>query len=127
MIDRRQEYAANLLLEDESLRGRLTDAQFQPLLDWALTWSDAYAAATLGVDAWKPPVDVGVGWIKANVRALVALVESWPGRPPAARAQAIAALAPSFPAPKLAADAARLSRLREPAGEIASRLPAGPQ
>jgi hypothetical protein len=127
VIERRQEYAANLLLEDSSLRGRLTDEQFQPLLDWALTWSDAYAAATLGLEAWKLPVEVGVGWVKANVRALVALVESWPDRPPVARAQALSALAPSFPAPGLAAAAARLARLRDPASAIAEQLPVGPK
>jgi hypothetical protein len=126
----RQEYAANLLLEDSRLRGALTDAQFQPLLDWALTWTDAYAAATLGLAReWKPAVDRAIPWIKAQVGALVALLDAWSTRQPSDRAAALGALAPSFPAPRLAADAARLGALSDPtraAGAIAATLPPGP-
>ncbi|HEV8636531.1 MAG TPA: hypothetical protein VG370_20115 [Chloroflexota bacterium] len=130
-LSTRQEYAANLVLEDSRLRGSLTDDQFQPLLDWALTWTDAYAAATVGLaDDWKPRVDVGVAWVKAQIRALVTLLESWPERPPSDRRGDLAALAPTFPAPRLAAASARLADLRdagEAAGAIAKALPAGPR
>ena len=130
MIEQRQEYAANLLIEDVRLRGRLTDDEFQPLLDWALTWTDGYAAATGGLPDrvdWRPYVDRGVAWVKTQLQATVAVVESWPSRPPAARAAALAALAPSFPAPRLAAATERIARLPDPAREIAERLPPGPQ
>ena len=130
MIDRRQEYAANLLLDDSALRGKLTDSQFQPLLDWALTWTDGYAAATIALPDrvdWKPYVDRGVAWVKVQLKATVNIVETWTGRPPRARAHALAALAPSFPAPRLAAAVDRIARLPDPAREIAERLPPGPQ
>ncbi len=44
----RQEWAAERLLEDERLRGELTDDEFQPLLDWALATVDRVAAETAG-------------------------------------------------------------------------------
>jgi hypothetical protein len=130
VIDQRQEYAANLLLDDSTLRGKLTDDQFQPLLEWALTWTDGYAASTVGLPDrvdWKPYVDRGVAWVRTQLKAIVAMLESWHGRPPLARAHALAALAPSFPAPRLAAAAERIARLPDPAREIAERLPPGPQ
>ena len=49
-----QERAAGRILEDERLRGDLTDDQFQPLLDWALSAADlagAEAAAVRGESA----------------------------------------------------------------------------
>jgi hypothetical protein len=130
VIERRQEYAANLLLEDSTLRGRLTDDQFQPRLDWALTWTDGYAASTVALPDrvdWKPYVDRGVAWVKTQLKATVAIIETWTGRPPLARAHALAALAPSFPAPRLAAAVDRIARFPDPAREIAERLPPGPQ
>jgi len=129
-LEQRQEYGANMLLEDSRLRGALTDDQFQPLLDWALTWSNAYAAATVGLgDDWKPSVDRAIPWIKRQVGALVALLESWSGQPRAARAAALSALAPTFPAPRLAAQARELAATADAgsaARAIAAALPAGP-
>ncbi|HEY3082387.1 MAG TPA: hypothetical protein VGM69_21075 [Chloroflexota bacterium] len=129
-LEARQEYAANLLLEDSRLRGALTDDQFQPLLDWAMTWTDAYAAATIGLaEDWKPPIDRAIPWIKTQVGALVARLESWSSRPPAERAAALATLAPTFPAPRLAAEATRLAAVSDPteaARAIADALPPGP-
>jgi hypothetical protein len=130
-LEARQEYAANLLLEDSRLRGALTDEQFQPLLDWALTWTDAYAASTVGLAAeWKPPIDRAIPWIKAQVGGLVGLLESWPNRHADDRAAVLIGLAPTFPAPRLAAEAARLAALADPdqaAGPIAEALPPGPR
>jgi hypothetical protein len=48
-VETRQERAAGRLLEDERLRGDLTDEEFQPLLDWALTVTDRVAASTDGL------------------------------------------------------------------------------
>jgi hypothetical protein len=130
VIDQRQEYAANLILEDSALRGKLNDAQYQPLLEWALTWTDGYAASTVALPDrvdWKPYVDRGVAWVKTQLKTTVAIVETWTGKPPLHRANALAALAPSFPAPRLAAAAERIARLPDPAREIAERLPPGPQ
>lgn len=45
----RRERAAERVLEDERLRGSLTDDQFQPLLDWALAAVDSVAVDTAGM------------------------------------------------------------------------------
>src|SRR5262245_50560157 len=42
----RQERVASRLLEDERLRGDLTDDEFQPLLDWAMAAADRLVAST---------------------------------------------------------------------------------
>src|SRR5436190_23437919 len=42
----RQERAASRLLDDERLRGDLTDDEYQPLLDWALAAADSLALST---------------------------------------------------------------------------------
>lgn len=44
----RQERVASRILEDERLRGDLTDDEFQPLLDWALAAADELVASTAG-------------------------------------------------------------------------------
>lgn len=49
-IPGRQERAAGRILDDEGLRGDLTDDEYQPLLDWALTVTDQLAAATADLD-----------------------------------------------------------------------------
>ncbi len=49
-IASRQERAASRILEDERLRGDLTDDEFQPLLDWALGTIDRVAESTAGTD-----------------------------------------------------------------------------
>ncbi len=50
LIVARQERAAGRILDDERIRGDLTDDEFQPLLDWALSVADRLAAATAGQD-----------------------------------------------------------------------------
>jgi hypothetical protein len=45
VVASRQEWAAERLLEDERLRGDLTDDEYQPLLDWALAVVDRVAEA----------------------------------------------------------------------------------
>ena len=44
----RQRRAAERLLEDEQLRGSMTDEELNPLLEWALATVDRVAAATAG-------------------------------------------------------------------------------
>jgi len=49
-IEARRQRAAERLLEDESLRGDLTDNEFLPLLDWALAAIDPIASRTIGLN-----------------------------------------------------------------------------
>ena len=49
-IEARRQRAAERLLEDESLRGDLTDNEFLPLLDWALAATDRLVSRTSGQD-----------------------------------------------------------------------------
>jgi hypothetical protein len=49
-VPSRQERAASRILDDEGLRGDLTDDEFQPLLDWALAQTDRAAAATASLE-----------------------------------------------------------------------------
>ena len=48
-IASRQERAAGRILDDERLRGDLTDEEFQPLLEWALVETDQIATSTTGM------------------------------------------------------------------------------
>lgn len=45
-IASRQERAASRILEDESLRGDLTDDEYRPLQEWAIGETDRIAAST---------------------------------------------------------------------------------
>lgn len=67
----RQERAAERLLEDERLRGDLTDDEVQPLLDWALAQSDALAARTAGLadEQAERVIDDGLARIKDAMQA----------------------------------------------------------
>ncbi|MFN8636846.1 MAG: hypothetical protein U0893_23610 [Chloroflexota bacterium] len=66
----RQERAASRILEDESLRGDLTDDEFQPLLDWALAAADRVAVATAGLsdEVADGRLDERLGQIRESVR-----------------------------------------------------------
>ena len=61
----RQERAAGRIVEDERLRGDLTDDEFQPLLDWALAVTDRVAASTSGL-----PDDEADARIDAAIKAI---------------------------------------------------------
>lgn len=76
MVASRQERAAGRLLDDETLRGDLTDDEFQPLQDWALATSDRLAAATTASsdDAAWPVIDAGLERIREAVRTAGAAV-----------------------------------------------------
>lgn len=65
VIAARQQRAAERLVEDERLRGDLTDEEFGPLLDWALATIDRVAAETVG-----QPDDVADGQVMASVAAI---------------------------------------------------------
>lgn len=76
VVASRQERAAERLLEDERLRGDLTDDEFQPLLDWALAASDALAAGTTGLPDHEADtaIEAGLGQIKDGVRTAGAAI-----------------------------------------------------
>jgi hypothetical protein len=67
----RQERAAGRILDDEGLRGDLTDDEFQPLLDWALAQTDRAAAATASQDdqAADAAIDGAIMTIREVLRA----------------------------------------------------------
>src|SRR6476620_6322454 len=67
----RQERAAGRLLDDERLRGDLTDDEFQPLLDWALAAADRLVASTaaLSDDQAEQRIEAGLGALKEAVSA----------------------------------------------------------
>jgi hypothetical protein len=64
-LESRRQRAAERLLEDERLRGDLTDEEFQPLLDWALTAIDR-----LVVDATEQDVDAATAQIRTVIQAI---------------------------------------------------------
>lgn len=70
----RREYAANAILEDERLRGDLTDDQFAPIQADALKQVDQAALATKGQtdDAARQAIDATVQSAKDAVRQRVA-------------------------------------------------------
>jgi hypothetical protein len=129
----RRERAAAAVAEDERLRGDLTDDVFAPLQRWALAWVDAYAAATAGLDdeaAASQAIDRGLQWTKAQLGALVGALAGWESTDPASRRSRLAALAPSFPAPRLAGDLGALAAIadaRRAARQVAVRLPRPPR
>ena len=69
----RQERAAERLLDDERLRGSLTDEQFQPLLDWALAIVDRLAAATAGES--EEAAERGIDAALADLRDAIATID----------------------------------------------------
>ena len=66
----RQERAAGRILDDEGLRGDLTDDEFQPLLDWALSVTDKVAEATSNLDdeQAEPVLDSSIGVVRHVLR-----------------------------------------------------------
>jgi hypothetical protein len=67
----RQERAASRILDDERLRGDLTDDEFQPLLDWALAAADRLVASTarLSDERAEQRIDGGLSAIREAVAA----------------------------------------------------------
>jgi hypothetical protein len=72
----RQERAAGRILEDERLRGDLTDDEFQPLLDWALAVTDRVAASTasLSDDEADSRIDAVIEALREAVNAAGAAI-----------------------------------------------------
>jgi hypothetical protein len=71
-----QERTASRILEDERLRGDLTDDEFQPLLDWALRVSDRLAASTVGLSEADADarIDAGIQVVRDVVGAAGAAI-----------------------------------------------------
>ena len=67
-----RERAAERLLEDERLRGNLTDDEFQPLLDWALAAVDGVAIQTSRAsdDTAETRVDAAVAAVRQILVAI---------------------------------------------------------
>jgi len=68
-----REYAANAILEDERLRGDLTDDQFAPIQADALREVDRQVTAARGLaeDAARRLVDQAIARVKARVQRRV--------------------------------------------------------
>jgi hypothetical protein len=64
-LESRRQRAAERLLDDERLRGDLTDEEFQPLLDWALTAIDRVVVAESDQD-----VDAAMDQIRTVIQAI---------------------------------------------------------
>ena len=82
MVQGRLERAAERLLEDERLRGSLTDDEFQPLLDWALATVERAAAPTTGEPdaAADQRVNAALAKIREALLTVNALAEERPVR-----------------------------------------------
>jgi hypothetical protein len=59
-LDSRRERAAGRILDDERLRGGLTDDEFKPLLDWALDVIDRVVLSTAGEDGDRSNDAIGI-------------------------------------------------------------------
>lgn len=130
-LDARRERAANAVVENEQLRGELTDDAYSPIQAWALDWVDAYALATAALpeDAARAAVDVGVAWVSAQVRALTDLLGGWSSRSVDERVTRLGELAPTFPAPRLGSRARRIAAAADAAAAsiaLAAALPRAP-
>lgn len=110
----RQERAAERLLEDERLRGDLTDDEFQPLLDWALAASDGLAARTAGLsdDEADRMLDAGLDRIKDGVRTAGAAVSAMLDGGADARNAELARLAELVAPPLVGENAVGRARVR---------------
>jgi hypothetical protein len=71
------------LLEDESLRGSLDDATWQPIQDWILAAATRAAAATSGLDdaAAEPVLNQAQVALRNVAATLVHALEAGPGTP----------------------------------------------
>jgi hypothetical protein len=78
----RQERLASQILEDERLRGDLTDDEFQPLLNWALTAADRLAASTAGLPDEQADrrIDTGLSAIRESVAAAADAIAAYAER-----------------------------------------------
>lgn len=104
MIDSRRQRVAERILDDERLRGPLTDDAYAPLQGWALAWIDARACATAdrSDEEAARALESDLDWIKAQLRSLVSLLARWSQLPSRARSAEIARVASSLAAPALA-------------------------
>jgi hypothetical protein len=59
-LESRRERAASRLLDDERLRGGLTDDEFKPLLDWALDLMDRVVLTTRGENDDRADDAIGI-------------------------------------------------------------------
>lgn len=59
-LESRRERAAGRLLDDEGLRGDLTDDEFKPLLDWALDVMDRVVLSTAGENDERADDAIGI-------------------------------------------------------------------
>ena len=73
VVASRQQRAAERLLEDERLRGSMTDEELEPLFEWALATVDRVAAATAAEAS--APADEQIERALAAVRRAFAAVE----------------------------------------------------
>lgn len=70
----RREYAANAILEDERLRGDLTDEEYEPIQAEALRYVDAKARATARMSevGARRAIELAIAEAKARIRSRVA-------------------------------------------------------
>jgi len=101
----RQERAAGLILDDEGLRGDLTDDEFSPLQAWALAASDRVVEMTENPDDDAAFADIGkqVEAVKDVVRLAAEAVAAHVNGKDRQRAGALAALAELSASPALRA------------------------
>ncbi len=99
--------ATEKLIEDESLRGDLTDWEYQPLLDWALARVARCAEAAAATEDPRAHLDACVAGLRQIVRAAA----------PAVSEQNASAVAEVLSAP--AVDAADLNATRERLARLA--------
>ena len=107
----RQERAAERLLDDERLRGSLTDEQFQPLLDWGLAIVDRVAAATAGDtdERAEERIDAALADLRDAIATIDRMAESSGAEPSARVARVVEAVTATQTASEGRAVAHRLS------------------
>jgi hypothetical protein len=78
-LSARQERAASRLLEDERLRGDLTDDEFQPLLDWAMAAAERLVDSTASNadDLAEQRIDTGLNVVRGRVAAAADAVTAY--------------------------------------------------
>jgi hypothetical protein len=126
----RQERAASRILEDESLRGDLTDDEFQPLLDWALAQTDRAAAATarLEDEAADAFIDAAVSAVREALRAAQDVIAAHAERRTDDRREALDAVSQVWKPSLVGGDDTDLPHtLWRPLQQLADRLDAEPE
>jgi hypothetical protein len=110
----RQERAAGRLLDDERLRGDLTDDEFQPLLDWALAVVDTIAVSTLSLapNAAERRLDAGVSDVTEIIRLAGVVIVACGDTKGQRAEQALADLADRIESSSLDRAAGELARKR---------------